>query len=273
MSRKVSSAGSFVAAATQSARRCRGGAASPAPAVLIAAAANLCPARACKPVATQPYVAGTAVPQDDGTEKIVLPAGGYRVAVLLADGAPVAVRIALPGLARSTTVRPVADAGAVATTGLCIIRGEGPPAGAYAPGCPTADIGDDRDEPTFLVTIADPRSVLVASFGGFGFPPDGTVAFGQYVVSATPLTSADSTQIDIPTLPAPAPAAAAPPRGPAPQRPPAERPPGEQPPAKGAPETAADMLPATGLPSPFVALAPALLLAAAAARRARSRTR
>lgn len=71
---------------------------------LVAVNFNLCGTPGCQGVPFE-YVVGDPVsPLPSGGGRVQLPAGRYRV-TLLADGAEVTVRLALPGLARSVAVR------------------------------------------------------------------------------------------------------------------------------------------------------------------------
>lgn len=81
-------------------------------AVLAALNYNACGTKGCKPIAVFEYVDGTrsGPPSDAGDNKISLPAGTYRV-VLVADGAPVKVRLKLSGLDESVTVHPRRESG------------------------------------------------------------------------------------------------------------------------------------------------------------------
>ncbi len=80
-------------------------------AMLLAANYNLCGQRACEPLQASEFIRGApSAMSDRGIDTTTLPAGRYRV-VLIADGAPVRVRLELSGLAASTTLRPTKDAG------------------------------------------------------------------------------------------------------------------------------------------------------------------
>lgn len=151
------------------------------------------------------------------------------------------------------------------------------PTGPQPYGPPCAAPGDDRPvlfAPSSIFVISD-EGVGPQSFYGFssslttdisGDPVKADIAFGTNYTTAGVVTSGDYTQYWL-SLDA-APKAAAPTKpaaGPASQQPPQEQPPG----AAG-PGTATETLPVTGLPAPALAVAPLLLLAAAAARRARS---
>lgn len=81
-------------------------------AVLVALNYNACGTKGCKPVAVFQFVDGTSSgpPSHTGDKQIVLPAGTYRV-VLVADGAPVKVRLDVAGLVESVTVQPGRESG------------------------------------------------------------------------------------------------------------------------------------------------------------------
>jgi hypothetical protein len=155
--------------------------------------------------------------------------------------------------------RTAATAAGVA--GTCVVRGEAPPADAYAPGCPTAQPSADRVEFTSPVTVLDPSSVLVASYAAIELGQDSSASIGHYLASASPVVESSVTQVEVPLSAAPPdPDLTAPPSAGSPA------PPGVDRDAQSMPVSPASELAATGGSGPKALLVAACVALAVSGR-------
>lgn len=97
-------------------------------------------------------------------------------------------RFRSPGFVLTQTASTTA-AGGQQFEGDCIILGQAPPAGVYAPGCPTAEPADERFAPLVSQGTA-PGDLSSQQLGGVsltGVPAAPIVSVGNWVVSVVPL--------------------------------------------------------------------------------------